>query len=152
MLFRCMKLLLNHQASYSYIHVYIHTHIHVIYIHTYKHTYIHTHTFRITHTNYILLLSHYSSSLRQLTSFVQRPCSTRSDSRWGLTTMNSPALTLRTYMFDVYGSMHSLFPRICACLRGVKSVNCHQIRSLCTYTYYLHAVLTCVTYVYYYNT
>ena len=47
-------------------------------------------------------------------SSVHRPRAIRSRSRCWLTTANSPASTRREYRLDVYGSKHSLLPRICA--------------------------------------
>merc|ERR1719174_2744127 len=47
-------------------------------------------------------------------SGVHSPASIRSRSRCWLTTVNSPESTRREYRLDVYGSKHSLLPRICA--------------------------------------
>merc|ERR1719347_382353 len=48
-----------------------------------------------------------------LSNGVQTPRLMRSLSKWLLMHTNSPANVLRTYTLDVYGSKHSLLPRIC---------------------------------------
>ncbi len=48
-----------------------------------------------------------------LRSALHMPSLVRSMSRCWFTTVNSPLSTRRTYMLLVYGSKHSLLPRIC---------------------------------------
>merc|ERR1712195_256763 len=44
---------------------------------------------------------------------VHKPRDVKSRNMCWLTTVNSPAKTRRLYILEVYGSKHSLFPKIC---------------------------------------
>ena len=48
--------------------------------------------------------------------------------------INSPDNTRRVYIFDVYGSKHSLFPKICAVEAVGIGANNSELRTPCSFT------------------